>query len=85
MVRPKTCLERQKYGAMIRNARKALNLSPGMVSSKMGLPVWVIDKIELGAPLVWDDGKYKRLEQILGIEPTSCSSPGSPSSRPSQQ
>jgi ribosome-binding protein aMBF1 (putative translation factor) len=70
MVKPKTAQERQRYGVMIKNARKKLKLSPGNVSSKMGLPSWVIDRIESGAPIVWHESKYRMLEEILGVEPT---------------
>ena len=83
MVRPMTNPDRKAYGIKIRKAREAKKLIKGAVASKLGQPIWMIDKIERGEPVIWHPNVYKKLEETVGL--ISCPSPSSPtSSQPSQ-
>lgn len=72
---PITMKDKARYGQMISNARKTLKLSHGQVSSKMGLPPDIINKIENGENVRWTEQKYAILEGILKIPPGSIEFP----------
>ena len=73
MVRPTTPKERMEYGKRVRAAREAKKMLKASVASAMGQPVWMIEKLEIGEPIIWSPNHYKKLESILGL--TSSSSP----------
>lgn len=75
MVRPMTNPDRKAYGIKIRKAREARKLIKGAVASKLGQPIWMIDKIERGEPVIWHPNVYLKLEEAVGlIEPAKSSS-----------
>lgn len=63
-------LQRTQYGKMIRKAREDKKLVKGAVASKLGQPIYILERIERGEVVVLHSNVYKRLEEILGI--TSC-------------
>jgi ribosome-binding protein aMBF1 (putative translation factor) len=67
MVRPTTPMQRKAYGVKVRKAREALKLPCGAIASKLGQPVWMLFKVEVGEPVVWHPNTYKKLEEVLGI------------------
>jgi len=84
MVRPLTPKDRMAYGTMIRKAREAKKLIKGAVASKLGQPIWMLDKIERGEPVLWHPNVYKRLEEVVGVNQPTSSLPSESSSQPSQ-